>query len=59
MLVSKKVQAFKNLKRQKLKCQVCGPDKLNRYHQHFPFQALECSFATSFRKKNLKSLYFV
>ena len=56
MLVSQKVQAFKNLKSQKLKCQVCGPNKLNRCHQRFFFQALECSFATSVRKKR-KTVY--
>ena len=57
MLVSKNVQAFKNLKSQKSKCHVCGPSKLNLCHRHFSFQALECSFATNFRR-NKKTLYF-
>ena len=49
MLVSKKVQEFKNKKSRKLKCQGCGPNKLNRCHRHFSFQALQCFFANSLK----------
>ena len=59
LLVPTKVQAFKNLRSQKLKCQLCGPNKLKCCHQHFSFQALECSFASSFRKNKKRCLYFV
>ena len=60
MLLSKKVQAFKNLKSHLLKWQMCGPNKLNRCHQHFSFQALECFFLQPVFKKNKKNcLYFV
>ena len=38
---------------------MCGPNKLNRCHQHFSFQVLECSFASSFRKNRKSCLYFV
>ena len=58
MLVSKKVQAFKNIQSRSLKCQVCGPNKLNRCHQHFFFQTLECFLQPVFLK-NKKTVHIL